>query len=245
MPRFFVESDNIKDDVITLYGDDAGHISRVLRSEKGEVLTVCDGTGMDYEAEITDISEKEIKLKILSSTFTVSEPSVKITLYQSLPKGDKMELIIQKCVELGVSKIVPVNSERCIVKLDHKKEKKKLERWRKISESAAKQSGRGIVPEIGEVMSFSNAVKEAENADKAAIFYELEEERGLKKFLDEGVENPKTMAVFVGPEGGFAVEETELAKNAGFDCLTLGKRILRTETAGMCAVANILFYLDM
>lgn len=245
MPRFFVEPENIKDNIITLYGDDAGHISRVLRSEKGEILTVCDGTGMDYQAEITDISDKEIKLEIKESTFTVSEPSVKITLYQGLPKGDKMELIIQKCVELGVSKIVPVNNERCIVKLDSKKAHKKTERWQKISESAAKQSGRGIIPEIGEVISFKNAVQEAAKDDKAAIFYELEEEGGLKAFLERDRDNCKTISIFVGPEGGFSVEEVQTALDAGFSSLTLGKRILRTETAGLCAVANILFYLDM
>ncbi|MCD8036139.1 MAG: 16S rRNA (uracil(1498)-N(3))-methyltransferase [Clostridiales bacterium] len=243
MPRFFTEPENIKDNIITLSGDDAGHISRVLRSKIGEILTVCDGTGNDYEAEITEITEKEVRLNIIKTTFTASEPSVKITLYQGLPKGDKMETIIQKCVELGVTKIVPVNTERCIAKLDKNKEKKKTERWQKISESAAKQSGRGIIPEIGGVMSFSEAVKQASETDGAMIPYELEEDRGLKEFLD-GFKG-QTLAIFIGPEGGFSADEIDRALKAGILPVTLGKRILRTETAGMAAIANILFYIDM
>ena len=243
MPRFFVEPENVKNNIITLYGDDAGHISRVLRSKSGEMLTVCDGTGNDYEAEIIEISEKEVKLEIKETHFTESESAVKITLYQGLPKGDKMELIIQKCVELGVYKIVPVNTERCIVKLDKNKERKKIDRWQKISESAAKQSGRGIVPEIGQVMSFKEAVKEAVTLSGAMIPYELEQERGLKVFLDNF--KGETMGIFIGPEGGFAADEIQTALDAGILPVTLGKRILRTETAGMTAIANSLFYLDM
>lgn len=247
MPRFFVENDNIKENIITLYGDDAGHISRVLRSKPGDVLTVCDGTGNDYEAEITEISEDNIKLEIKKTTFTESEPTIKITLFQGLPKGEKMELIIQKCVELGVFSIIPVNTERCIVKLDAKKEKKKIERWQKISESAAKQSGRGIIPEIGNVISFSEALKKADEMDMAMIPYELEQDRGIKAFLDEykKIEDKKTLGIFIGPEGGFSAEEIEKAVSSGVVPVTLGKRILRTETAGLTAVANTLFYLDM
>lgn len=247
MPRFFVENDNIKDNIITLYGDDARHISRVLRSKPGDMLTVCDGTGNDYEAEITEISEDNIKLEIKKTTFTESEPMVKITLFQGLPKGEKMELIIQKCVELGVFSIIPVNTERCIVKLDAKKEKKKIERWQKISESAAKQSGRGIIPEIGNVITFSEALKKAADMDMAMIPYELEQDRGIKAFLDEykKFENKKTLGIFIGPEGGFSAEEIEKAVSSGVVPVTLGKRILRTETAGLTAVANTLFYLDM
>ncbi len=243
MPRFFTEPENIRDGIITLFGDDAGHISRVLRSRTGETLTVCDGTGNDYDAEIIEISEKSVRLEIKKTTFTDSEPRLKITLYQGLPKGDKMELIIQKCVELGVTRIVPVNTERCIVKLDKNKEKKKTDRWQKISESAAKQSGRGIVPEISGVMSFSEAIKEAAGMDRAMIPYELEENRGLKEFLN-GFEG-ESLGIFIGPEGGFAAEEIEKAISAGILPVTLGKRILRTETAGMTAIANTLFYFDM
>ncbi len=252
MPRFFVESGNIKDGVITITGDDASHISRVLRSKAGEMLTVCDCCGNDHEAEITDIDDREVRLKIVSTAPTQSEPALRITLYQGLPKGDKMELIIQKCVELGVFKIVPVNTERCIVKIDKNKEKKKIERWQKISESAAKQSGRGIIPEIGSVMDFSEAVKRASEDGWAMIPYENERDRGLKGFLkeykkDKDKDSAKggQMAVFIGPEGGFSSGEIETALKGGAVPVTLGKRILRTETAGMAAIANTLFYLDM
>lgn len=246
MPRFFVEKENIKDNIITLYGDDAGHISRVLRSKIGEKLTVCDGSGNDYDSEIIEISDNTVRLEIKNTTFTGSEPSVKIILFQGLPKGDKMELIIQKCVELGVYSIIPVNTERCIVKFDKNKEKKKIERWQKISESAAKQSGRGIVPKIGEVLNYSDAINKASELDMSMIPYELEENRGLKEFLDNYKEKGgETLGIFIGPEGGFAVNEIEMAINSGVLPVTLGKRILRTETAGMTAIANALFYLDM
>lgn len=246
MPRFFVEEENIKDNIILLYGDDAGHIYRVLRSKIGEILTVCDGTGNDYEAEIIEITDNQVRLEIKSATFTNSEPNVKITLFQGLPKGDKMELIIQKCVELGVYSIVPVNTERCIVKLDKNKEKKKIDRWQKISESAAKQSGRGIVPKIEEIISFSEALKKASEFSMSMIPYELELYRGLKEFLDDyKAKGGKTLGIFIGPEGGFSVDEIEKAINVGVFPVTLGKRILRTETAGMSAVSNTLFYLDV
>lgn len=246
MPKFFVEEENIKDNIITLYGDDAGHISRVLRSKIGDRLIVCDGTGNDYESEIIEISDNNVRLEIKNTTFSDSEPSVKIILFQGLPKGDKMELIIQKCVELGVYCIIPINTERCIVKIDKNKEKKKIERWQKISESAAKQSGRGIVPKIGEVLNYSEAIKKALDFDMSMIPYELEQNRGLKEFLDDyKTKDGKTLGIFIGPEGGFALEEIEKALNSGVLPVTLGKRILRTETAGMTAVANTSFYLDM
>lgn len=243
MPRFFAEPENINGNIITLYSDDAVHISRVLRGKAGDILTVCDGKGNDYTAEITSVSDKSVTLEIKETFVTKSEPSVRITLYQGLPKGDKMETIIQKCVELGVCGIVPVNTERCIVKIDKNKENKKMERWRKIAESAAKQSGRGIIPSVGQVVSFENALKEASSMDGAVIPYELEEKNGLKSFLD-GFKG-ESLAVFIGPEGGFSIDEIEKALKSGVVPVTLGKRILRTETAGMAAVANILFYIDM
>lgn len=243
MPRFFAEPENINGNIITLYSDDAAHISRVLRGKAGDILTVCDGKGNDYTAEITSVSDKSVTLEIKETFVTKSEPSVRITLYQGLPKGDKIETIIQKCVELGVCGIVPVNTERCIVKIDKNKENKKMERWRKIAESAAKQSGRGIIPSVGQVVSFENALKEASSMDGAVIPYELEEKNGLKSFLD-GFKG-ESLAVFIGPEGGFSIDEIEKAVKSGVVPVTLGKRILRTETAGMAAAANILFYIDM
>lgn len=241
VPRFFAARENISDDMIVLTGSDAEHISRVLRSEPGDSVTVCDSMGNDYNTIIKEISKNEIKLEIKEKFYNESEPDVKIILFQALPKGDKMELIIQKCVELGVYKIVPVNTERCIVRLDKNKEQKKLERWQKISEAAAKQCGRGIIPQIEKVTDFDDAIKNT-GCDEAVIPYELETNRSLKVFLQDF--SKKSIAVFIGPEGGFAHEEVEKAIENGIVPITLGKRILRTETAGLVTIANILFYLD-
>lgn len=240
MPKFFVSPREIEGKKIILTGDDEKHIKTVLRAREGEEITVCDGEGMDYQCRILSL-EKGVVTEILSSAPCDVEPETKITLYQGLPKADKMEWIIQKCVELGVERIVPVSTERAIVKLD-KKEGKKLERWQKIAEAAAKQSGRGIIPQMGErVLSFGEAVVEATKLDGALIPYEKEEERGIRQFVRDF--SGKSIGVFIGPEGGFSPEEVALAEEAGILPVTLGKRILRTETAGMTTVALLLYEL--
>lgn len=196
---------------------------------------------MDYQCRISSLADG-VQLEVLSQAPCETEPKTKITLYQGLPKADKMELIIQKCVELGVERIVAVSTERAIVKLD-KKEGKKLERWQKIAEAAAKQSGRGKIPEIGgQVLKFKDAVAEAKRLDGAIIPYEREEKTGLREFVQsfEG----ESIGVFIGPEGGFAEEEIALAQENGITPITLGKRILRTETAGMTTTAILLYELD-
>lgn len=240
MPKFFVNQEQIKENHITLLGEDAKHIKTVLRAKEGEEITVCDGCGMDYTCKIIGFGEG-IETEILEKMPCEVEPATKITLYQGLPKADKMEWIIQKCVELGVVRIVAVSTERAIVKLD-KKEEKKLDRWQKIAEAAAKQSGRGIIPQIGKkVLSFSQAVEEAASLDGAIIPYEKEENRGLREF----VQNCKgqEIGIFIGPEGGFSEEEIHLAEEKGILPITLGKRILRTETAGMTTAAILLYEL--
>ena len=224
-----------------LFGEDEKHIKTVLRAREGEEITLCDGEGMDYQCRIASL-ERGVLLDILSKEVCETEPKVKITLYQGLPKADKMELIIQKCVELGVDRIVAVSTERTIVKLD-KKEAKKLERWQKIAEAAAKQSGRGKIPEIGQqVLKFKEAVAEAKELDGAIIPYEKEEETGIRQFV-QGFKG-ESIGVFIGPEGGFAEEEIALAQDNGIRPITLGKRILRTETAGMTTTAILLYELD-
>lgn len=241
MPKFFFHKNDISRGQIQLFGEDEKHIKTVLRAREGEELTLCDGEGMDYQCRIASL-ERGVLLDILSKEVCETEPKTKITLYQGLPKGDKMELIIQKCVELGVDRIVAVSTERAIVKLD-KKEAKKLERWQKIAEAAAKQSGRGKIPEIGQqVLKFKEAVAEAKELDGAIIPYEREQETGIRQF----VENFKgeSVGVFIGPEGGFADEEIALAQENGITPITLGKRILRTETAGMTTTAILLYELD-
>lgn len=240
MPKFFVESHQIDQKSIHLTGEDAKHIKTVLRAREGEEITVCDGLGTDYFCRIVSLDDGVVA-EILGREVCQSEPKTKITLYQGLPKADKMELIIQKCVELGVDCIVAVSTERCIVKLD-KKEEKKLERWQKIAEAAAKQSGRGKIPEIApKVLRFSQALDEAKDLDGAIIPYEKEADRGIRAFV-EGFSG-KEIGIFIGPEGGFTEEEIQSAQDAGVLPITLGKRILRTETAGMATLAILLYEL--
>ena len=241
MPKFFFHKNDISRGQVQLFGEDEKHIKTVLRAREGEEITLCDGEGMDYQCRIASL-ERGVLLDILSKEVCETEPKVKITLYQGLPKADKMELIIQKCVELGVDRIVAVSTERAIVKLD-KKEAKKLERWQKIAEAAAKQSGRGKIPEIGQqVLKFKEAVAEAKELDGAIIPYEKEEETGIRQFV-QGFKG-ESIGVFIGPEGGFAEEEIALAQDNGIRPITLGKRILRTETAGMTTTAILLYELD-
>lgn len=241
MPKFFFNKNDISRGQVQLFGEDEKHIKTVLRAREGEELTLCDGEGMDYLCRIASL-ERGVLLDILSKEVCETEPRTKITLYQGLPKADKMELIIQKCVELGVDRIVAVSTERAIVKLD-KKESKKLERWQKIAEAAAKQSGRGKIPEIGQqVLKFKEAVAEAKELDGAIIPYEKEQETGIRQFV-QGFQG-ESIGVFIGPEGGFAEEEIALAQENGITPITLGKRILRTETAGMTTAAILLYELD-
>ncbi len=241
MPKFFFNKNDISRGQVQLFGEDEKHIKTVLRAREGEELTLCDGEGMDYQCRIVSL-ERGVLLDILSKEVCETEPKTKITLYQGLPKADKMELIIQKCVELGVDRIVAVSTERAIVKLD-KKESKKLERWQKIAEAAAKQSGRGKIPEIGQqVLKFKEAVAEAKGLDGAIIPYEKEQETGIRQFV-QGFQG-ESIGVFIGPEGGFAEEEIALAREAGITPISLGKRILRTETAGMTTAAILLYELD-
>lgn len=241
MPKFFFEKKDRSGGQICLHGEDEKHIRTVLRAKEGEELTLCDGEGMDYRCRISSLADG-VQLEILSEAPCETEPKTKITLYQGLPKADKMELIIQKCVELGVVRIVAVSTERAIVKLD-KKESKKLERWQKIAEAAAKQSGRGKIPEIGgQVLQFRDAVAEAKDLDGAIIPYEKEEKTDLREFV-KGFKG-ESVGIFIGPEGGFSEEEIALARENGILPITLGKRILRTETAGMTTAAILLYELE-
>jgi len=233
MPRFFCE--NFKE-VGEITGDDAHHISRSLRMAVGEEITVCDTLGNDYICDIVGFGENSVKLNIKETRKSETEPSIKVTLFQCMPKSDKLETVVQKAVELGVEKIVPVLSSRCVSRPDNKSAKKKAERLRKIAESAAKQSGRGIIPEIGEMLTFGEALKEISAYDEAIVFYELGGEP-LRSLIDERIES---VAILIGPEGGFSCEEIEKANAQGVVSATLGKRILRTETAPLAAITAIM-----
>ena len=243
MYHFFVAPEQIGEKEIWIEGSDVNHIRNVLRMTPGEKITVSSGAdGKEYFCEIRRLLEDQVVAEILEQKEASSELPSKLALFQGLPKSDKMELIIQKCVELGVERIVAVSTARAIVKLD-KKESKKLERWQKIAEAAAKQSGRGRIPTIGErVLHFREAVAEAKALDGAIIPYEKEEKTGLRKFVQSF--SGESVGVFIGPEGGFTEEEIAWAQENGVTPITLGKRILRTETAGMTTTAILLYELE-
>ncbi len=241
MPKFFVSKENINDHIITLEGDNAKHIGNVLRAKIGDKITVCDGEGRDYECEIEEITKGSVAAKITDIFSNNNEPSIKITLYQGLPKADKMELVIQKCIEIGIDRIVPVKTEHTVVKLEGKEEKK-LQRWNKIAEAAAKQCGRGKIPRVCGIMSFKDAVIEAAGLDSAIIPYEKERDNSLKSFAKEF--RGESIGIFIGPEGGFSEEEISFAKERGISSVTLGRRILRTETAGLVASVILLYELE-
>lgn len=244
MPKYFTVPENINDGMICLDEETSQHLARVLRCKIGDRITVGDGNDIDYECEIAEITKKQVTAKIIDKHLNLNEPNVKITLYQGLPKGDKMELIIQKCVEIGVDRIVPVKTARSIVNPD-KKADKKVERWNKIALAAAKQCGRGRIPEVGDILTFKQAAADSEKCDGRLIPYESEQVNKLKTFAEDFAEKRgKSIAVFIGPEGGFDPEEIELAKTCGIVPVTLGRRILRTETAGLVTAVILLHRLE-
>ncbi|MBR1816358.1 MAG: 16S rRNA (uracil(1498)-N(3))-methyltransferase [Lachnospiraceae bacterium] len=246
MPRFYVEKSICMnaDKAITITGNDVNHIKNVLRLKTGEVITVSDGEGTDYMCRISSISQDSVVADIEDVIKNAAELKVKITLFQGMPKSDKLELIIQKAVELGVYEIVPVMTKRTIVKLDEKKAAKKLERYNAIAKSAAEQSGRGIIPEVKGFMSFKEALSYSKSLDMNIIPYE--EARGMEysREVIKSIRDVGSLGIFIGPEGGFAKEEVEDAESIGAKCITLGNRILRTETAGLATLSIIMFEID-
>lgn len=246
MPRFFIKSDEIgKDNTICLSGEDAVHISRSLRMKVGEELTVCDSESDEYSCRIASITKETVTLTVESVKKSGSEPSVQVTVYQALPKGDKLEWIIQKSVELGAAAVVPVLTSRCISRPDEKALEKKQKRWNSIAAEAAKQSGRGILPAVKEMLTFPQAVEAMCGADVSFFCYENETELDLKSFLETRCrEQLSTLAFFVGPEGGISPEEAEYALSRGVQPVSLGRRILRTETAPLCVLSGVMLYTD-
>ncbi len=241
MPKFFVPRENVTDTSIVIDNEDVAHITKVLRLKKGDIISVCDGRGTDCDARIAVIEKKKIVCDIVSKRVSDTEPNICVTIFQGLPKASKMEYIIQKNTELGVKKIVPCIMSRCVVKLTDGADKK-VERWRKVAQEAAKQSGRGVVPEITMPMTFEEAVREMKKCDIAFAPYECEDTNTVKSVLTSGT-NVKTVGFMIGPEGGYDLAEIEVLKNSGVDTVTLGKRILRTETAGEAVTAMTMYEL--
>lgn len=246
MHRFFVEEPAMGEDSITITGGDVNHIKNVLRMSAGDKICVINGqNNKEYYCEITGVGNDAINTRICEIRVSDQELDNEIVLFQGLPKGDKMEWIIQKAVELGVHTIVPVSTERTVVKLDAKKEDKRRKRWMNISESAAKQSGRLLIPEVTPVVPFKEALKMAEKMDVRLIPYELADGMERTREIMSGIQPGQSVAVFIGPEGGFESSEIEKAMEIGVWPITLGKRILRTETAGLVTLAMLVYNLEM
>jgi len=245
MARFYIKEEQIEGNKAYISGEDVNHIKNVLRMKPGDELLVSTGNGLVYKTEIEALDENGISLIITDCDGGRAELPCEITLFQGLPKKDKMELIIQKAVELGAYRIVPVMMKRTVVKLENeKKEEKRLERWRTIALTAAKQSGRDIVPEVADFISFEEAVKEAENLEYKLIPYENEKGMDKAREIVRRAKDKKSIGIFIGPEGGITEEELALAESHGAFSISLGNRILRTETAGLALISVLAFETD-
>ena len=239
MHRFFIDYKVIADEIIISDKNDVKHIVKALRVQLGEKLEICDNSSDEYIVEVVSLNE-EVICKVIKKNDVKRESPIKIDLYQGLAKGSKMETIIQKSVELGVHKIIPLNTKRVIVKLDSKGEKKKIERWQKIADEAAKQSKRSHLPTVEEMVHINSFDSKFANYDLVLVAYELESSRSLKKHLEGEY---KKIAILIGPEGGFETTEIDALVNLGVHSVSLGPRILRTETAGMTMLSIIQYEL--
>ena len=247
MYQFFVEQSqiDIANKTVMITGADVNHVKNVLRMKVGEELAVSNGQdGKEYRCAIRAFQEAAVDCELRFIKEDGVELPAKIYLFQGLPKADKLELIIQKAVELGVYQVIPVETKRSIVKLDEKKAKAKTARWQQISEAAAKQSKRGIIPEVKEPMNFAKALQMAEAMDVKLIPYELAEGMEKTRSLIESVKPGQSIAIFIGPEGGFDEAEVAAAQQAGIEPITLGRRILRTETAPLAILAWLGYWLE-
>ena len=249
MPKFFVNQEQVKEDKIKIIGNDVNHIKNVLREKVGNKLTICNTYDMkDYLCEITKLDEEYVECQIKEEIENNVESNIKVTIMQGLPKADKMELIIQKSVELGVFDITPIEMKRCVVKLNEKDKTKKIQRWQKISEVAAKQCGRNIIPSINSIINIKNVCNLLNEYDIVLIAYENEKETTLKQVLKEikqsYSEKEIKIAIIIGPEGGIASEEVEILQESGAKSITLGKRILRTETVALSVLSVIMYELE-
>lgn len=245
MQHFFAEPSNITKEQIRITGSDVNHMKNVLRMKVGEEVSVSDGiSDTEYRCEVEAFLEDEVLLKIRFVKEDGVELPAKIVLFQGLPKSDKMELIVQKAVELGAAEIVPVSMDRCVMKLEPKKAKSKVERWQGIVDAAAKQSKRGILPKVHEVMTMKEAVNYAKELDVVAIPYELAEGMEATKAWLMKCNTAKSIGIFIGPEGGFAEKEVELVEEIGGSRVSLGRRILRTETAGLTTLSILMYHLE-
>ena len=245
MHRFYVNEEQIIDNKFIITGSDVNHIKNVLRMKPGDKIVICNGQGKDCYCIIKRVCDLAIEGEVTSVIDSDTELPVKITLFQGIPKTDKMELIIQKAVELGVHEVVPVMMARCVVKYsDSKKEEKKIIRWQSISESAAKQSRRGIIPKIHPILSYKDAIAYAGKMNMSLLAFENERGMQATKEVLNRLKNCYTTGIFIGPEGGYESSEVEFARNNKIISVSLGRRILRTETAGIALLSMMMLYIE-
>ena len=247
MLHLFADPSDVQDELLTTTGSEVNHIRNVMRLKPGEEISVSiGGDGKEYRYGIESYTEDSVLCRLRFVKDKEVELPVKVLLFQGLPKADKMDLIVQKAVELGAAEIIPVSMERCVVKLDAGKAAKKTARWQTIAESAASQSRRSIIPRILAPMSMKEAVEYAkEQTEVRVIPYELQEDDGSVKQYLESLKEGQSVSIFIGPEGGFAPGEVELAKEAGIRPISLGRRILRTETAGLAILSWLIYILEI
>jgi len=242
MQRYFVAPTAIQGQTVTITGEDVKHIVRVMRMEVGDAVIVCNGTGQAFRTELTELGDGVVEGRIVEEIARDPEPLVQITLAQGLPKGDKMELIVQKGTEAGISRFLPVDMSRCIVQYDAKKEQKRRERWQKIAKEAAEQSHRNLIPPVSDGVSFKQLVGTFAAYDLVLVPYEMEQTQGLRDALNAAGDEIRRVLVLIGPEGGIAPEEIARAVEAGAVPVTLGPRIVRTETASLLTAACIHYH---
>lgn len=244
MHHFFVTPQQISGDKIRIEGGDVNHMKNVLRMKLHEKAEISDGESRTYLCEVEAYEEDVAVLHILEEMEADTEPASKLYLFQGLPKSDKMELIVQKAVELGVYQVIPVAMKRSVVRLDDKKAAKKADRWNSIAESAAKQTGRSRIPEVTMPLSYNEALKMAEELDVTLLPYELAGGMEVTREVIRQIKSGQSVGIFIGPEGGFEPEEVDAAVSMGAKVITLGRRILRTETAGLATLAVLMFELE-
>ncbi len=241
MPKFFVSNKQVRDNKIEIVGNDVNHITNVLRLDVNDEINICNkDTSENYHTRIIEKDKEKIICEVLEKIIE-EDDNVKITIFQGLPKADKMELIIQKCTELGVNEIIPVHMERCVVKLDSKTATKKIERWQKIAEASAKQCKRNNIPNIGPIKNIKDICNETNNYDILFVPYENENINSFREELRKAKRNNLKVGIVIGPEGGFEEKEIKELESSGSKIVTLGKRILRTETVAIAMVSAIMY----
>lgn len=247
MPKFFINKNQIEGEIVTIVGDDAHHISRSLRMAAGEHITVCDDNAIEYECALQQFSDQEVKARIICTSKSISELPVKIHLFQALPKGEKLDFIVQKAVECGAFDITPFESERCVAKIKHDAEARKTERRNKIALEAAKQCGRGIVPRVNPTLSFSEMIASVRHSDAVLFCYEGNGTEPMGKVLRNLTAGKQIfdISIIIGSERGFSINEVNTAIKNGFISVGLGNRILRAETAAVFALSCIVYELEL